>query len=119
MSETSRPDLRSAWVPLEKITDYLLDPESVDGAPKAQFFLAHGYSRETTAALAEALSRALPDGDLVASHSTPFGQKWEIDVRLATPRGTTIHLASVWIQETGTDRLRLVTAYPSPRRRRP
>lgn len=119
MLETSHPNPRSAWVPAAKITDYLLDLDNADGASKAQFFLAHGFSRAAPDVLADALTRSLADGDVIASNTTPFGRKWETDLRLDTPRGTTIHVVTFWIRETGTDRLRLVTAYPSPRRTRP
>jgi len=32
-----------AWIPSEKLTDYLLSPVHSTGKAKAQFFAAHGY----------------------------------------------------------------------------
>jgi hypothetical protein len=47
--------LKAARVPIEKITNYLLNLSHPDGGPKAQFFINGGFSGDRPELLALAL----------------------------------------------------------------
>jgi hypothetical protein len=105
------PNADDAWIPLAKITDYLLSDAHPVGASKARFFAAHGYHRSNIKALERGLLRIAVLGRLVQSVSSPYGDKYVIDGELATPRGTTVTVRTVWIVEADA-RPRFVTAHP-------
>ena len=96
----------------EKITEYLLNPQHPDGASKAAFFTALGFTIEKWQEMADAL-RLLARGCPVAKTSaTVHGTKYVVDGPLPTPVRKSPVVRTVWIVDLGADTPRLVTAYP-------
>jgi len=106
------PNQEKAFVPKEKLTEYLLSETHVDGAPKAEFFRHYGFGPDNWAELAQALLNHSAEHDIVAEGSTPFGTRYVIEGRLRAADGRQPNLRSIWFVDTGTDAPRLVTAYP-------
>lgn len=109
----SFPNRELAWIPLAKLTDYLLSAVHSVGKTKAQFFGIHGYSLTNTDILERDLLAVARTGTLVDSSVTPFGQKFIVDGQVVTPIGKNILIRTVWIIESGDDRPRFITAYPA------
>ncbi len=66
------PGVEHAVLDERKFTEYLLDPTSEGGAPKAAFFEALGYSRERWRELRDAIAAAAPTVPGHVSRSNPF-----------------------------------------------
>ena len=105
------PNAERAYVPSEKIARYLLAPGHPVGGSKARFFHAHGYSEERATDLERGLL-AIARGGEAAVMEGPHGTKYVAEGTLRTPRGTLVHVRTVWIVEPDDLRPRLVTAYP-------
>jgi len=96
----------------EKVTDYLLNRLHPDGAGKAAFFAAQGYTAEHWEELASVLKDVLLNCPMVREVDTPHGRKFVVDGVMSTPSGKSPTVRTVWIMERGEDALRLITAYP-------
>jgi len=106
------PNLENAVVSEEKITGYLLNPKHPDGASKAAFFAALGFSAENWQELASALRRLAETTTVARNVDSIHGWKYIIEGRLESPSGKAPVVRSVWIVDRGGDIPRLVTAYP-------
>ncbi len=105
------PNADEAFVPREKLTDYLLALAHPVGGPKASFFRAHGFGEPNLAELETGLltiARAVR----VESKQGPHGTKYVADGDLPTPRGTVVRIRTVWIVEPTQPHPRFITAYP-------
>jgi len=106
------PKADAVEISREKITEYLLNPLHPDGAGKAQFFIALGFTVEEYLVLADALRQLAADFPVVKSTQSRYGIKYVVDGELQTPIGKTPTLRTVWIIDDGAETPRLITAYP-------
>ena len=106
------PNSNQAYVPREKILNYLLSLTHAIGKNKAKFFRAHGYHDENAQYLEDGLMRIVQTTDFNEEIATPYGTKYVVDGILKTPRGPEVHLRTVWIVEIDEHRPRFVTAFP-------
>ena len=107
----SIPNIERAEVPPEKITDYLLRPDHPEGAAKARFFLARGFSTNE----GEVFTRAIVDqarGKIAIEIKGDFGTKYVIEGPISCPDGSRPRIRTVWMVAHGTENPRLVTAHP-------
>lgn len=95
-----------------KITDYLLCPVHPDGNSKAAFFTRYGFLVEQWPVFAAALREHGARQAIVRRIDSPFGTKYLVTGRIATPDGRDPVICTVRIQEHGQSGCRLVTAYP-------
>ena len=95
-----------------KITDYLLS--SSNGRGKAQFFIRYGFTPETWEVLADALMAQARSSPVVSAVDSPYGTRYSVDGAIDTPsrREPRPRVRTVWIWETGSTQLRLITAHP-------
>lgn len=105
-------DWSLAYVPPEKLTDYLLSEEHPVGRSKARFLRARGYHEGNVGELSAALVALIQNAQEVEAHRTPFGTKFIAEGQIEAPDGETITLRTVWIVEPGRESPRFVTAYP-------
>jgi hypothetical protein len=106
------PNAALAVVEEKKITGYLLNLLHPDGAGKAAFFLALGFSISEWEIFAEDLKQLAQLSTQVEDIETPYGIKYVVDGELLTPSGRMPMVRTVWILESGEETPRLVTAYP-------
>lgn len=106
------PNAAEAYVPSEKITDYLLDPEHENGRGKALFFIRFGFSVAQWEQLAQALIRHASVHEVVKEEVTSFGIRYVTEGTLQTPSGRTPKVRVVWFISKNEQNPRLVTAYP-------
>ena len=105
------PNANDAEVPRQKISDYLLRPDHAEGASKARFFLARGFSGEDWPALARALVKQA-EADVSAKIEGRFGTKYVVDGAIECPDGSQPEIRTVWMIAHGAINPRLVTAHP-------
>jgi hypothetical protein len=95
-----------------KLRDYLLSIAHPVGGPKARFFLDHGFSRENPGELEDALHEHLRLRRSEQRIATEFGIKWIVKGPIPFPDRRSPVIQSVWIQDSGGEAFRFVTAYP-------
>lgn len=107
------PNAEDAYIPQEKLTDYLLSETHAVGKFKAGFFRAHGYNEDNLNLLEQDLLSVPRYNEMYEQITSPYGTKYAVKGVLETPRGTTVTVNTVWIVEPPDERPRFVTAYPS------
>ncbi len=106
------PNKHTAYVPSEKVTEYLLSVSHAVGKSKAKFFRSFGFDETNINRFEQGLMLIAHAGNVSEIKETSFGVKYIIDGALETPSGIIIQLRTVWIIETGEERPRFITAYP-------
>lgn len=106
------PNAHLAVVDREKILDYLLNEAHPDNGGKALFFIALGFNREHWEMLASALRQLAQAHAVTNMVASSHGQKYIIDGQIETSGEKSPVVRTVWIVDLGSDRPRLVTAYP-------
>jgi hypothetical protein len=109
------PDADSAFVPPEKLSNYLLDLTHPVGGSKARWFLSLGYETTNPERLATDLLAVVHRSADFEQEETRFGTKYIVQGRLETPKGVLANVVTVWITEIAVSKPRLVTAYPGER----
>lgn len=108
------PNAANATLDESKITHYLLNLSHPQGAGKARFFMARGFTQASWGQLKSALLDH-PQVNQVSSQAPNLhGEMYEISCSLATPDATNPCIISVWIIQPSDPFPRFVTAYPNP-----
>lgn len=105
------PDADRAFVPDEKVLDYLLNLAHPDGGPKAIWFHSLGYDHDEWKQLAQDLLAIAQDCERFDTETTAFGVKYKASGQVARPGHRPGIVLTVWIVEDDGPP-RLVTAYP-------
>lgn len=111
ISPTKLPRPKTLLVEEKKIRDYLLNTKHKDGAGKAKFFLACGFTVEKWTALAQALREHGRQRPVTKVEKNDFGTKYTVECSMTSPDGRDPCVVTVWIDEAGLP-VRLVTARP-------
>ena len=106
------PNADNALIAVEKLRDYLLDPEHPSGGSKAVLLITMGYQRSDPMRLETDLREQHLKRDVESSIPDDYGMRYEIRGPIRTPKGRLVTFRSVWQIDTGTDRPRLITLYP-------
>ncbi len=106
------PGAEFAYVPENKIRDYLLSPSHPEGQAKARFFFGYGFSHTDENLFAAALRHHVLTHSASLSKRNPYGIVYSVDGPLTSPDGRNPMIRSVWIVEEGSTAPRLITAYP-------
>ncbi|MCC6126771.1 MAG: hypothetical protein IT426_17550 [Pirellulales bacterium] len=105
------PNAEQAMIAEEKIVQYLLNPEHVDGASKARVLARAGFHADHP----QELDRALRVRHLILEAEigkpSPFGIKYEITGRLTGPIGSVL-VKSIWMIRFDESFPRLITLVP-------
>lgn len=111
MSSTRLPDKANAYIPPNKIAEYLLSETHAIGKPKAKFFRSLGFDETTVGQLGQGLLAIARAEQVRGSITSPHGTKYVIDGFLGTPKGVAVRVRTIWIREAEQDDPRFVTAY--------
>lgn len=106
------PNKHTAYVPAEKIMEYLLSESHAVGKSKAKFFRSFSFDETNITQFEQGLLHIAYAGSVSEIKETPFGAKYIIDDTMETPSGLIIQLRTVWLIETGKEQPRFITAYP-------
>lgn len=110
------PNAHLAIVPIEKLRDYSLNPESVEGRHKARVFLAAlGLRRGDAEWLQSAILVEVVNASCRPGPSTSHGTKYVVDMRLSRD-GKSALVRTAWLIRLGQEASRLVTAFVLPSR---
>ena len=91
------PNGDQAVVPLEKFTEYALNPQHPSGRHKARVFQAAlGLTLEDAAILQETVRRIASTHEATTQQPTPYGERYVIDFELTTDSGSAT-VRSAWI----------------------
>jgi len=106
------PKCEKAYIPKEKLSNYLLSETHAVGREKARYFRSIGYTAEKIEELVEALLMIARSERTCKEIASEFGIKYVVDGELATPVGTTVQVRTIWVVDLQDTRPRFVTAYP-------
>ena len=107
------PNGANVLIPMPKVTQYLLSSAHTVGRTKARFFQSVGYQRANPSVLAAGLRTIARMGEVSDIVQTRHGTKYIVNGDLLTPSGSVVRIRTVWIVEAGSEKPRLVTAYPA------
>ena len=104
------PNGARALIPMEKLTDYCLNPGHARGKDKARVFAAVlGITRDKANELADLVQQAARDGDITQETSTVWGQYYRVD--WAIPLRVDVVLRTIWEIAPGEAIPRLVSVF--------
>lgn len=105
------PNGDRAVVPLEKFTEYALNPEHPSGQHKTQVFKAAlGLTLEDAAFLQKIVKAIASTHDATPQEPTAYGDRYVIDFTLTTDSGTAT-VRSAWMVRKDEDFPRLTSCY--------
>ena len=106
------PNYEKAYVPKQKLSNYLLSETHAVGKAKAKYFRSLGYTEENADQLADALLIIAKSEGVSQEVASRYGTKYTIEGEIVTPIGITVRIRSVWVVEPHDHQPRFVTAYP-------
>ena len=106
------PNAELAWVPVEKITQYLLNPFNPQAGSKSSDFARMGYSIRNIDVLERDLISVAQNNPPVEERIFPDYATYRVEGYIATPKSGNRHMRTVWEIRSDDPRPRLVTAYP-------
>ena len=106
------PNADLAYVPKEKLSEYLLDEHHPVGGSKAKWFRSLGYDIADPSVLEGDLLSQVKSSEDFEEKKSRFGTKYVVRGKITTPNGNQANVETVWIVESSDNRPRLVTAIP-------
>jgi hypothetical protein len=106
------PNANSATIPDEKIISYLLNITHRRGGSKAKLLNMLGYDVRNWQVLANDIRQQHLAAEIVETHDSMWGKRYEIVAPLTGPSGDTVMFRSIWQFDLGTEYPRLITMYP-------
>ncbi len=107
------PNHEYAYIPIEKLKNYLLSETHKDGRSKAKLLTRFGYRSDSIEILEHDLLMIAHTCDVKAAIQSEHGTKYVIEGILQSPTGLQRLMTTVWIIELQESKPRFVTAYPS------
>ena len=102
-----------AYIPIEKIRDYLLSTSHPVGRSKSIFFNEIGYNIKRINLLSKELNRIIRENEVDEEIRTIYGNKYIVKGNIGSMFKKAIPIVTVWIIEKEDSVPRFVTAYPS------
>lgn len=106
------PFRKSAYIPREKLTDYLLSETHTVGKLKAKLFRKVGFNETNVSLLEKSLLNIAYTQEVINIIDSIHGIKYVIDGEIKTPSGKILEIRTVWILEASKNDPRFVTTYP-------
>jgi hypothetical protein len=104
------PNGERAHIPMERLTDYCLNPDHPRGKDKARMFAAVlGITRNPANELAPLVRQAAIEGDITKEAISVLGRYYRVDWAIPT-RGNAV-LRTIWEIAPGEEVPRLVSAF--------
>lgn len=106
------PHRKNAYIPKEKLTDYILSETHADGKLKAKLFRKFGFNETNVSLLEKSLLNIAYTQKVKDIVESIHGTKYVIDGKIKTPSGKILKIRTVWILEPNKNAPRFVTTYP-------
>ena len=100
-----------AWVPVNKMTEYLLNPLNPRASGKPDDFAKMGYDIRNIEVLERDLISIVKNYPPVEQRLTPNSVTYRVEEYIATPKNGNRYIRTVWEIRPEDPRPRLVTAY--------
>ncbi len=92
------PNLEHAVIPLDKLEDYVLNPNHLEGMHKAKLFRELlGVERRHALALAELIKHTLPRAVAERGKIDEYGERWATYHEIIGLNGATVIVTVAWI----------------------
>jgi hypothetical protein len=92
------PGYEAAWIPMPKLTDYVLSPDSEEGRGKAIIFAsALGIKREHSGYLHDQILIGLTEAPAILHEETQYGPTWEVPILVTGLNGRVGYVRTGWI----------------------
>lgn len=101
-----------AWVPVNKMTEYLLNPFNPRAGTKPDDFAKMGYGIRNIDVLERGLISIAQNYPPIEERTTPISVTYRVEGYIATPEDGNRYIRTVWETRPDDPRPRLVTAYP-------
>ena len=111
------PKLDKIRIPLEKFTQYALNPEKSKDKAVA-FELALGYNLTNYRQLIANIAANVINFNATAKGNLGHGERYEVVMELVGANGKTADVLTAWIDDVNADEMRLTSAYVNNRKRR-
>ncbi len=106
------PNAELAWVPLEKMTEYLLNPLNPQARSKPDDFAKMRYDSQNIDVLERDLISVAQNYPPIEERVFPDYATYRVEGNIATPKDGNRYIRTVWEIRPDDTRPRLVTAYP-------
>lgn len=106
------PNWERAYIPSEKLHNYLLSETHPVGRLKARFLNSVGFDSNNIEALEQGLLEIAHTQEIAQEIPGGFGVKYVLSGSIQTPTHNILQLTTVWIIETEQENPRFITAYP-------
>ena len=107
------PNAELAWVPVEKMTEYLLNPFNPQAGSKPDDFAKMGYHNQNIEVLERDLISIAQNYPPIEERITAINTAtYRVEGYIATPQDGNRYMRTVWEIRPDAPRPRLVSAYP-------
>lgn len=106
------PNSKNAYIPEEKLLDYLLSEIHPVGRSKAKFFRKLGFNETNIEKLKKALLAIALNNEVESIRETTFGINYVIQGDISTSKRSSVKIKTVWFMESITSKPSFVTAIP-------
>lgn len=106
------PNYHNAYIPAEKVEEYLLSKTHPIGKTKALFLEQVGYTLQNRNLFIKDLHTIVEENSAVRKIETKFGKKYIVKGTIGERFGKSVVIVTIWIIEAGTSFPRFITAYP-------
>jgi len=103
------PNVENAVIPIEKFTEYALNPEKDENKAIA-FELALGYNIDNAHKLIEQIRAKLPNFPAKYKGNTGYGNRYEVIMDITGENGKTAKVLTGWIEDSD-GKIRLTTIH--------
>ena len=104
------PRYEDAVIPIEKFTQYCLDPKA-DQDKAIAFNDALGYNLDNVNNLIANIRHHLPGFPAIPKGNIGYGMRYQVVMSLTGPNGKTAKVLTGWIDDIKTGEIRLTTAH--------
>ncbi|OGY25473.1 MAG: hypothetical protein A2Z11_03530 [Candidatus Woykebacteria bacterium RBG_16_43_9] len=106
------PNSERAYVPKQKLTEYLLSETHAVGKFKARFFRKLGFGEANAHLLQKEIINIARSQEIKESIPSNYGTKYIVDGDIKTTIGESVKIRTVWIIEKDQTQPNFITAYP-------
>jgi len=113
VSPSFLPGVERAWIPPEKLRDYVLNPQHPDGRHKARVVAASlSIVQKDWEYLRDQLLAGVRSSPVLAAETDLYGTHYEMSIDALGRNGRTLPVTAAWlVAHAGDQRPRLITAY--------
>ena len=99
-----------AFIPMEKLTKYLLVPREYDD--KSKFLSLAGFALKKPEVLMETIREFIETHEAVEDGENDYGEFYRADGLLAGPNGRELSVVTIWLRWKSDDKFHFVTLKP-------